>query len=31
MNSIIQDFDLTIPDHVWDELDSSGLITPLSN
>ena len=31
MKSIIQDFDFTIPDHVWDELDSSGLITPLSN
>ena len=31
MKSIIQDFDLTIPDHVWEELDSSGLITPLRN
>lgn len=30
MSAIIGDFNLTIPEEVWQDLDSSGLISPLS-
>ena len=31
MKALVEDFDLTIPDYVWEDLDSSGLITPLKS
>jgi D-threo-aldose 1-dehydrogenase len=31
MKALIEDFDLLIPEHVWEDLDASGLVTPLKN
>lgn len=31
MKALIEDFDLTIPDYVWEDLELSGLVTPLKS